>query len=398
VGKAFRTKTRHWRARGGKRATEFVLRSRSLGALGLLCLPILLAGAAERGPDSAERLPTISLWDLSANIRVGAGYKDNVTLSRFGAEASPALMSGLDLLVFRLPTGGAELSFMFTGDDTRFLSAQSTRKEQAFFALAQLKADCGGGWGGGLAVQYCYLDQVLDASTLDYGTGSIEARGHSLVLTPTVRRNLGAANTLELEFPVNRSYYARPLDDYWEGGPKLAFKHEDGWRSELEVSYAIARRLYDNRSQASAAGELLPDTRLELLFQRAEAAWRHHWDQNRHWRSSTKLGVEITQDNSSGYFDYKRYFVSEQLRFRAGGWELCARGGLSFYDYALQTVSATNPAKRNKLLLTASFRAEKSVTRKLKVFAEFEHERSLANVTYDAYRVNTVCCGLDWEL
>jgi len=359
---------------------------------------MFLAGAAERGADSAERLAAISLWDLSVNVRVGAGYKDNVTLSRFGAEASPALLSGLDLLVFKVPTGGAELSFMFTGDDTRFLSAQRTRKEQTFFALGQLKADCAGGWGGGLAVQYFYLDQMLDASSVDYGRGSIQARGHGLLLTPTVRRKLGAANALELAFPAGRYYYARPLDDYWEGGPKLALKHEYGWRSEVEVSYEIARRLYDNCSLATAAGELLPDTSLELLLQRAEAAWRHHYDRNRHWRSTTKLGVEIKQDNGSGYFDYKRYFVSQQLRFRAGGWELNARGSLSFYDYALQTVSATNPAKRNKMLLTASLRAEKSLARKLKVFAEFEHERSLANVTYDAYRGNTVYCGLDWEL
>lgn len=397
MGKAFRSKNWRCGARTGKRATEYVLRARGLVALTLLWLPIFLAGAAERGRDSAERLPPISLWDVSVNVRVGAGYKDNVTLSRFGAEASPALMSGLDLLVFRLPTDGAELSFMFSGDDTRFLSAQRTDKEQTFFALGQLKADCASGWGGGLAVEYLYLDQVLDASTLDYGTGSIQARGHGLILSPTICRRLGAASTLELAFPVNRYYYVWPLDDYWEGGPRLALKHEYGWRSELEVSYELARRLYDNRWQASAAGELLPDTGLEFLLQRAQAAWRHHWDQNRHWRSTTKLGVEINQDNGSGYFDYRRYFVSEQLRFRAGGWELRARGALSFYDYALQTVSATNPAKRNKMLLTASFRAEKSLAKKLKLFAEFEHERALANITYDAYRGNTVCCGLDWE-
>lgn len=364
----------------------------------MLCLPVFLARAASLGADSALALPEVSLWDVSVNLRAAAGYKDNVMLSRFGAEASPVFMSGADLLVFRVPTGGAELSFMFSGDDTRFVSAQGADKEQTFFALAELKRQCANGWGGGFGLQYFYMDQVLDASTLDYGAGSIQARGHGLVLDPSVRRKLSAADTLELEFPINRFYYAWPLDDYWEGGPKLALKHGYGWRSEIGVSYEVARRPYDNRWQANAAGVLLPDTGLEFLLQRAEAAWRHHWDANRRWRSTAKLGVEINEDNGSGYFDYKRYFVSQQLRFRAGGWELRAQGSLRFYDYALQTVSATDPAKRNKMLVIAGFRAERSLAKKLKLFAEFEHESSLANVTYDAYRVNLVYAGVDWEL
>jgi hypothetical protein len=380
--------------------TLIIMRRKRTGQQGALVLCGLLGwgAACQAAETSAPRVSGgFSVSDVAFNVRVAAGYKDNVMLSHAAAQESPFILSGMDLFLSRLSSEGAVYTFMFTGEDTRFLTADSARKEQLFFTLAQARKDFASGWGWGASLTHFYQDQVLDISATELGLGAIPARGHGLMLRPNLRRALQVGTWAEVEFPVDRSFYAWPLDDYWEAGPRFILRHEYGRRSELLFSYGMARRLYDTREQATAGGELVTGSHLEFLTQKAELAWSHHWDARRHWQSAAKAGVELNHDNASGYFDYMRYQAAQRIRFRSGSWEVSAEGRCYFYDYDLQTVSDTDRSKRRKLGLSAAGRVEKYLTEKLKLFCEYEHERSRANVVQEEYRVNRFCAGLDWE-
>lgn len=341
--------------------------------------------------------PVPTLWDKTINLRLGTGYKDNVLLSPNAATGSAFIASGLDVMLWRLPVEGTQFYFFFTGDDTRFLSGQEVKKEQSFIAQTQVKKEFGNHWKSALTLQYLYQDQVFDASTTETLFRTVKAQGHSLSIRPSIRRNMATNLWLEFEFIANRQFFKQPLDDYWQNGPKLTLGREYGSGSELNLSYELRNRAYDTREQTDSTGIAVTGSSLKFWQHDVELALRHHWDTNRHWRTVTKLGIELNQDNGSHYFDFDRYQISQQLRYRSDTWEVKGQAKVYRYDYRLQTISATDLTKRNKTLLVLNVRGEKKLTKSLKLFAELEHERSFANVSFDQYRVNTATAGIDWE-
>jgi hypothetical protein len=366
-------------------------------------LPILavasLTGHAQGGVGAGDALvaPKPTLWDCSVSVRAAAGYKDNLMLSNKGAQDSAFWRSGLDLMLFRLPSGGAEYSFFFSGDDWRFISGEQPDKEQTFFAVAQAEREIDGRWGYGCSLQYFYQDQVLDASITETNLFPIQVQGHGLAVRPGARLNIGHGAWAEVEFPLNRYYFAEPLDDYWEGGPRFVLRRPYGRQSEMSVSYEIGQRRYDTRLRTDADGYSIEGTSLEFMVQRAEFAWSHYWETKRRFRTVLKGGFESNQDNGSGYFDYKRYFASLGLRWKSGAFEARASGSLGVYDYSVQPGAEGLDPKRAKTTVTLDASLGLNLSKRLRAFAEFEHEESLANIPFDNYRVNTVCSGLEWE-
>ena len=360
----------------------------------LLTFSVVVAPTWSQEPTDVANL---KLWATAVNLRGGGGYKDNVLLSSMRPEASAFTLAGLEFSAMRLPIDGTDVSFLFSAEDRRFLDAPDADKEQWVLANATLKRQLSSRWTLGLAVQYLYMDQVFDASTTEYALGIVRAHGHVLTGRPSASLALGRSTWFEIEFPVGYSWFAEPLDDYIETGPRFAIRHTYGHRSEFEFSYQVTGRSYATRQQASAGGELLSGSSLAYEVQRAEASWRHHWDQARHWRTAAKVGLEANHDNGPGYFDYTRCFGGLQLRYRSGAWECSAQAGVGRYDYAVQTASPADPDLRRKILLTAVAHAEKRFSRHLKLFADYEYEQSLANWTLDSYQVNTVFGGAEWE-
>ena len=368
-------------------------------AAGLILCCHSLGQAASGDPLLEADLPPLSIWSQSVTLRAASGYKDNVLLSHLGAQASAFWLTGLDAMVFRLPTDGREFSFMFSGEDIRYFSSPDADHEQTFFALAQGRVPLGDGWDLGLAAQYFYEDQVLDVSATETGLGTILVRGHGLTLRPGLRRDLGHGVMLEVEFEANRQYLAAPLDDYWEGGPKLALRKSYGNRSEIGLSYEMDRRFYDHRPQLDEFGFELAGTSLAFQTQRTELLWHQNWDHDRHWGSTLRGGVDINRDNSSGYFDFKKYFVSAQMSVDLGTWHFQPRAVFGVYDYDVQVAGFTDTSYflRRKMTLLLNCRVEKQLSRKLKVFGEVENERSQGNEDDDKYRVNRVFGGLSWD-
>ena len=122
-----------------------------------------------------------------------------------------------------------------------------------------------------------------------------------------------------------------------------------------------------------------------------------HWDRERHWRTTTKLGFKHNDDNGSGYFNYARGQVSEQLRWRNDGWEIAGTARVNYYQFPVQTVSTTDPRRREQFDLTLNLRAERHFGETVKLFVEYDRERTLSNVPSDRYAVNTVSGGLNFE-
>ena len=337
------------------------------------------------------------MWDQSFSGRVGAGYNDNLLLSRDAREKSSFVFGGLDYTLFRLPLDGKQFTLFLSGDYTRYPEGQQVDHEFFGLALARFKFDLTPSWHPGFDLQYFYQDQVIDASITETNSGPTLVQGHNISARPSVRRDLPGGFWLEGSAAITRQYYRAPLDDYWEGGPQLSVGRDYGFQSSASLTYHWLLRDYDTREDVTLKGAGVPGTSLQFRQHEIEASLRHNFDAERHWRSVTKLGVLWSEDNGSGYFNYTRCQISEQLRYVAKSWEIKAQVRFANYDFLQQSASATDSSTRQKEVFAASLRGEKKLFPKLKVFAEYAFERSLSNRTLDEYQVNKVSGGIDWE-
>jgi hypothetical protein len=345
----------------------------------------------------SEEEEKISPWDKSISLKGGFGYKDNVLLSSFAPQSSSFTQAGLDLMVLRLPIDNTEFLFFASGEDRRYLHSVGVNKEQTLITQAQLKQALGKGWQAGLSLQYFYLDQVFDVSATEADLATVKLQGHGLTARPSLRQSFGTRDALQLELPLTRQYFISPLDDYWEGGPKLTWEHEYGYGSEWTASVGLNHRLYDHRSPADLSGNISPGGSLEFEQPAAEWAWRHHWDQKKRWRTVTKAGYEYNLDNGSGFYDYHRYQISQQIRYTAASWEVAAQAKWYRYQYPLRTLSMTDLNKRHLTGLMLTLRGHQTIYKSWKLFAEYEYERQQSNQAGFGYTVNTILSGVEWE-
>ncbi|HEY9173104.1 MAG TPA: hypothetical protein VI136_12525 [Verrucomicrobiae bacterium] len=338
------------------------------------------------------------MWNTAFEVRGGLGYKDNVTLSpNEAAEASGFWLSRAEAMIFRLPSQGWQFNFFATADDVRYFDAESVDSEQVVMAVAQLNKDFGHGWKSTLGLNYLYQNQVFDMSATYTNGGSIGlVQGHMLSPRLSGRKNMGPG-WVELGLSGTRQILAEPLDSYWQTGPRLAAGWNYGRGSEVSLAYNWVLLDYDSREQSDLAGMPLTNTMLELQTHAVELAWTHVFDEERHWQTTTRLGFESTHDNGSGYYDYALYRAFEQVRYRAATWDLTAQVGAGFYDYAHQTVSATDLSPRQRWVITVAVRAEKKLTKHLKVFASYALDDSISDLEFDDYVAHSVMGGLGIE-
>ena len=75
----------------------------------------------------------LSVWDHSFDLRLGGGYKENVTLAAFAEESSPFTAIGFDFMAIRIPLAedGVEVTVFGALDDRRYLDAKSVDSEQS---------------------------------------------------------------------------------------------------------------------------------------------------------------------------------------------------------------------------------------------------------------------------
>jgi len=340
------------------------------------------------------------IWVRSVELRTAIGYKDNLLLGRTPTERSVLIGSGADLTLARLPLDGKQLSFLLSADDTRYLQGHAVDHEDLVVALAQVKVDLSSAWRLGTDLRYVYQDQVVDTSVTETNLTATALRGHGAALLPNVRWDFALNTWLELSGTAQRQFYKAPLDDYWEGGPKLTVGHDYGYRSSVSFGYWWNRRDYDTRRQVSLTNTSLPGTSLQFFQHEVELAWRHNWDSQRRWRTTTRLGFQVNRDNGPGFYDYARYLATQQFRYVAPAWEFKLQGRIYYYNFDHQSVSltdSTDPHRRQKAVAGVSVRGERKLGKQLKLFAEYEYEKSLSNRAVDEYQANKIAGGVGWE-
>jgi len=335
-------------------------------------------------------------WINDFSLRTGAGYRDNVGLSARSPQDSAFIASGLEMILLRLPENGTQFNFFASAEDLHFLSSSVVDREQTAFAQALIKTDCGSGWQVSLAAEYVYQHQVVDVSITEPGLTTVLVEGHGSVVREGLRRDFAGNYWVMLELPVNRQIFGAPLDDYWKYGSRVTLGKSYGHKSELSLGYEISGLNFDHADLRTSDGIPLAGTRRKLFQQEARLAWKHHWDANNRWRTTTRLSARQSEDNGSGYFDYTKLQAREQLLFHTKNWDLSAEASIARYDYPVQTVSATDLAKRWSTELAFNFRCERRVARFLKIFAEYERERVFSNLEFEQYVVATVKGGLNW--
>jgi hypothetical protein len=369
----------------------------TVGARALTGLLTLLA--LEAAPAQTNEAPfampdfKIPLWHGEAQVRGSLGYKHNITLSSTDPESSGFWMSGIEGILFRLPSDGWQFNALLDATDVRYFSSPAVDNEQVVVAVSEVTRDLGHDWETGVGLNYLFQNQVFDMSANYTDPDTIDqVVGHALTPRWRVRKDV-MPYWAEAELVVTRQLLQAPLDNYWQYGPRLMLGRSLGPRSEISLAYQLSRLDYDTREQVDASGLTLTNTSLSLNTHLVELNWTQTWDEQRRWRTTTRVGLELNQDNGSGFYDYRNYRLTQELRYRVERWEAKARVRFSYFDYLTQPVSAEDPSLRERTLIAFMLLAERTISRRLKIFANYTWEKSISNLSFDNYQSSLVTGG-----
>jgi hypothetical protein len=338
----------------------------------------------------------IPLWYDVLSFRGSGGYKDNVLLSETNTIGSPFASCGGGLMVYRLPTSGWLFNFLASADYTRYFSSAVSTSDETAAAAAQATRNLGNGFSSGFGLNYLFQHQVLDLTALaTNGVG--EVIGHNFTGRWFARKDF-KTGWIEADTSGTRQLLAAPLDGFWQFGPKIVLGRHLSPASDLTLSYQWNYVMFDARQDVTAQGSALPGTSLRMENQVAELAWSRSWDAKARWNTSVSAGFESSQDNGSGYFNYYLYRVAPKFEYRAATWKISALCRLGAYEYPVETTSPSSSTLLGRSYLSAALHAEKNLSKKLKLFADYLYDSSYSNVDTLRYGANTASLGLSWQL
>lgn len=369
-------------------------RSFSAVSAGWMVVAVLLAIRTESVATTAPTNAPLAVWDGTARVTAGAGYRDNVLRTAIGPESSGFYITATDATLMRLSETGSQLLLLVVGEDVRYFDSASVPKEQVLSATATGSMPFGENNTLGALLQYLYQNQIMDASETEANLRRLLVEGHGLAFRPHWKRILRPGWLLQVEGSMDRQFYAGELDDFWEGAGRLTLTHPYGRRSEWSVSLQSKHRLYDKREQFNGGGRAITNTSLTYWRPEVSSQWRHYWDEGRHWRTTTKAGLLLNRDNGPGYFDYDRVQVAEQLRWANSGWDISAQARFGWYHYREQRIGN---AHRERTYVLLDLRAERRLGKHWLLHAAAEREWNLSNDRLDAYNDWMVNGGIGIE-
>ena len=351
-----------------------------------------------------ELLEEVSVWDHSTNLRLGGGYKENVTLSAFAEESSPFVSTGLDFMAIRIPLAedGVEGTIFGSLDDRRYFDTEVVDREQTGLLNVNLEKLLAENWSLDTDIRVIYIDEIFDASLTEDDIGTVQVVGKQISLVPALRRDLPGNTWIEAGPEVTCQYFAEPLDDYLEIGGRISLGVDYGFQSELFLYVETLRRDYDTRSQRDEIGIYMPET--DLSYDRPERGveWAHYWDSSRRLRMRTRYSILENEDSGSGYFDYRRERMSHGWRYRGDSWGISATVRKSTYEYDLQGLFAFGERRhRNDLSwdITVGYEYNDHLTFQIGYEQEIINSNVPLNpiIPQDEYRYRVYTAGIDWE-
>jgi hypothetical protein len=260
-----------------------------------------------------------------------------------------------------------------------------------------VKRQWGDGWSWGAGLEYFYLKQVFDASELVGVRVIIPTEGHTLGFRPQFGKEMGTSWRWEVEPELSRQWLAEPLDSFLDTGAKVQAIRKLGPGSEWGVSYRFRDRGFDERSPRDDEGNVLPGT-LHYRQHEMESTWRSVWGVRRQWRTQLRGGYLWSADNEGGYFDYERLQLAAHVRYAGEHWEFRAEVKARWYMYAAQRAYEPNGPERRRADLTFLLRGDWKVSRRWRVFVQYDDEMSDENMAAADYRAMSVSGGVEWEL
>ncbi len=354
------------------------------------------AGNGALPPELAALLATRPIWTTSVAVETDAGYKDNLLLSAANAERSAFARGSVEVFLLRLG-GRAEYSLFAETNGVRYFSGQTVRHE----AGAWLQSDLGYRLNDRLKLSLpltgYYSDQLFDVSDTEIErlVAEIEVRG--AIAGPTLRWNLRPEWWIEAQAAGEQKSYADGSNDgdVGEGTLRLGWTR-GGWEARLIGTERW--RAFDRRAQYSAAGRELVGTSLRIAERAGEFRLDVPWGRTGAWRTRTRARVLSYRDNGSGYFDFRKRTVGQELEWKTAAWLLRLSGSAARIDYLIQTVGlGINPPARLKDEFDVSLRLERSLSKSWTAVAGFAWERGRSNDPVASYRMNEGLLGLRWS-
>jgi hypothetical protein len=344
---------------------------------------VLLHTADKAGGAENTNRESLVLWDKTLNVSVGGGYRDNVLRTSVAPESSAFFSSSADFSLIRLSESGAQWTFFGMGEDIRYFDSKSVPKEQFFSGTGQFQIPLGLHNRLGAVANYLYQNQVIDVSETEVNLSRVFVEGHSASFMPEWQYLFTPALRLKINGAMLRQIYVSELDDYWEGGGRIGLVYKFGPRSEVWLGYESRHRFFDTRTQTDSEGFSIPDTSLVYWQHEIGTGWKHYWDEKRHWRTTTKVGLLLNRDNGSGYFDFERWQVAQQIRWQSGPWLATANGRLGYYHYSVQTFADEH---RERAYYGVDLRLERRLGKYVYLFAGGEREWDFSNDPLDEYK------------
>jgi len=330
---------------------------------------------------------------LTAELKAGLGYKDNVLESENNREGAAFALGQFNLA---LKPEEIPLSLRVMGEERRFVDSQLLREEQAFEAEGVYSPVAPDQWHTTLTGLYHFDNGVEDVSDEQVGVSSAKVKGHEFTGMAEVERELGDSVTVSLEPFITRQTWSAILDDYLQYGATLRTEWESTDATKFSLRYQARNRDYDNRTQADALGNSLVGSSLTYLNQDVTAQCRHYWDEAHRWQTRLRLGTAWNTDNGSGYYDYQRYQVSSQLRYSGKEWQFDFGYRYNFTDYSSQPANGTQGTTYHRSGGAVTSAVAWNFREDWNLSLEYEWERVDSNRAADDYTVNTVSLGLSY--
>jgi hypothetical protein len=324
----------------------------------------------------------VVVWDVSARAEVGGGYRQNVLLTSVAPENSPFVSFAADASFIRLSETGSEFTMFFLGEDKQYSDVPSVNGERFASGMAQFARPLGARDKWGIELSSLYQNQVMDVSETETNLTRILVEGVSVTLKPNWTHTLGPGWETRLEGFGGPQLYGGQVDSYWEAGGKLSLARMYGHKSELSGGAQFAHWIYIDREQNDLQGNPVPGTALTFWRPEVFAQWRHNWDSQRRWTTTTRVGWLQNLDNGSGYWNYDRLGLSQKLRWRQAGWEIAGGARLGWYLYRVQSVGAEH---RQRSYVTLDVRVERRLSKHCFAYASGESDWNWSNQSLDQY-------------
>lgn len=364
--------------------------------------PIKENSTKESGPGLSDEeiqailAATAPAWSVSTSVDSAFGYKDNLLLSPAQPEKSTFLRSTVEGLVWHLPKSRIDYLGFVNAQGTAYLADTTVHHEGKAYAGLEWRVRVPDVIVITVDAQGYYLNQVFDVSDTTVARSVAELQVTGRRLGPTMRLSIGKGFWVEGTAFADRKVFSDKLNDSRVTDLKGSIGWSRGDRFTISIAATQRRWDFDYRNGFSKTGRAI-DLPLVVHERDAEGSIVVGWDKAEHLKTTTKAGYLRYLDNGTGYLNYQKRRVSQAIEWSYGRWRAEAEGEASRKNYDLQTIGVgVRPPRVVQEEYAVAIRAERKLSTRWTVFAEYLWERCRSNDELVMYRMKESLLGVRW--